>query len=31
MNAEAQRNGAGSRREAKENVWMQWKVLRQNN
>lgn len=29
MNAEAQRNGAGSHREAKANVWMQWEVLRQ--
>ena len=31
MNAEAQRNGAGSYREAKANVWMQWEVLRQSN
>lgn len=26
MNAEAQRNGAGSHRETKANVWMRWRV-----
>lgn len=31
MNAKVQRNGAGSHREAKANVWMQWEVLRQSN
>lgn len=31
MNAKAQRNRAGSHREAKANVWMRWEVLRQDN